>query len=198
MPTKIAGAFLAVAALTLLLWSGGLALQVRLLDRCNISCNTFADFERADPLCISDPTCVSPLYKPNRATAQNWTGLAYWRSGEQQEHPPVSKTLALPNYTVFILLLLGATIAARCIARASVRRYVLVAIYVWCFLSVTSWFIPSMNPDWPNVSYDMGSPSGWLAIGTLGLSLCLLSGVAITRTRRKHHVEQHGRVPAAP
>jgi hypothetical protein len=197
MSAKVAGAGFVVAALTVLLWSGGIAIQTRLLDRCNTSCSSFADFERADPLCIIDPTCVSPLYKPDKAAAQSWTGLAYWRSGEHQGHPPVWKALALPNYAVFMAVMLALAVAVVHFgARVRARVLAVLAIFTWCLLSVTSWFIPSMNPDWPHVSYDTGSPSGWLALAVLVFTLGLLVGATVlTQRSLKTRARRHRRDP---
>jgi hypothetical protein len=181
MSWKTAGHGLAVVALTLALWSGLFAVQAHALSTCQDSCDTFLDFERADPLCIADPTCVSPLYKVTDSKAQHWSGIAYYRLGWERDYPSASLALAMPNYIIFMLLAIA---AVALVGRRVGARYALLAIFVWSMASAISWFSPRLHPLWIDfapghaslwIDFAPGHASLWLEMGLIGLSLSLLT-----------------------
>jgi hypothetical protein len=161
----------------LILWGGLFVTQGVLLGRCQDSCDTFLDFERTDPLCIVDPTCVSPLYKVANSNAQNWSGLAYWRLGWEREYPQAAKALALPNYVIFMLLAVAATsFVVHRLTHRRLRRYALLGVFVWVTASAISWFSPSLHPLWPD--YAPGHAPLWVETCVITLSLATLAATA--------------------
>ncbi len=181
MAGKAVGVIGVIIALTIGAWYLSLALQIRLIDRCNVQCFTFSDYERVDPLCIIDPTCVSPLYNPHTLSPQPWTGLAYWGFGwGEPKHPSIATALAIPNYVLFTLLAaLTAAATSRWVKRTDLRHGILLAIFVWCILSATSWFIPAMNPGWSRASYNPGTQPLWLALTVPGMTLLVVASAAV-------------------
>ena len=154
------------AVLTFALWLAFVLVQGKLTDPCmEGSCHSFAAYERHDPFCIIDPTCVSPFYRDTLPTIPHWEGvivfdgLSGWGNGRH--------VLALPNYIAFILVGAGLVIAVvRYIRRPSVRRLALFAIYAWCTYTVMGWFAyisyvdpttPWINPE--SLAFLLGSLS---------------------------------------
>lgn len=106
--TRHAAILVATIIATLFVWLGvRLGEEYLLMPSLHGGCQGFGAYERHDPLCAIDPTCVSPVY--TGAIRPNWQGVlavgTVNLSGRGEE------SFALPNYAAFlgtgILLFLG-------------------------------------------------------------------------------------------
>jgi hypothetical protein len=126
----------------------------RLSTQCSNGCASYADYEKADPICITDPACVSPFFNfqsfdssgPQRSRPL-WVGLDWWSLDYEgwttlyHEKPlPNWQLLAPPNYLMFLLLAGSATTTVSARLSGRIRKAGLIAIFTICIVAVASWF----------------------------------------------------------
>lgn len=130
-------------------------------------CSTsFWDYETPDPLCVIDPTCVSPFYSYDPGV-RHFMGIRWWDISEDESLPTAWQALAPPNAILYfsIIVILAFTVAAEVrwdLAMLGLEAVITVA----CLKSVGSWF----------VSIDQ-LPSGHSF--AVGLEQILIYGVAV-------------------
>lgn len=184
-------AYLIAISIALIAAVGYRALQVELLSKCDDGaavCETFADYEKADPFCLTDPSCVSPFYHPYAPGVQRWAGTQWNLAGGQQP-PNDSEFFAIPNYLLFLAVAIAAVVCAiRSIQQPTWRHVVITATLVWCGSVVASWwwFVPLglLDHDESMLSLLEACSTLIVTITTLGLvsgAMARRSGVRTAR-----------------
>ncbi len=133
-------------------------------------CTTFAEFERANPLCIADPSCVAPTYRFVNHE-RRWMGTEWWDLGDAEPTPADWQALAPVNYLVFIALTVTVTAIASRRLRNRRRRFVIAALSAWCASQVLSWFLAASELGITNGDASSGSALMIEAIGLLVVTL---------------------------
>lgn len=173
-----------VICITGIVWALSLGLRERLLLPCSGAgnCTTFLDYSLHDPLCVLDPTCVSPFYRPAQASrsgyAPHWQGLV-WLSDPLLVSGNWVSMLAIPNYCLCMLLMVTASLCVMRWSRSiACRRYGLTVVSTWCILEVVGWFLiaTALTPD-KNVGQAIGT-----LLFLLLTSLTLLGAVIYINT----------------
>ena len=172
---KFLAPYLVVAIATLAAGVGFWFMQNALLATCgvsDVSCTTFTDYALHDPLCVIDPSCVSPFYHPYTSGVQRWIGMQGWNLAESQQPPDGANFLAIPNYILFMLLAITAVaIISRKAHSSRSRKLALTAVFIWCITETASWW-------WFALAGLRGHQPSHVALlqacGTIVLSLSLL------------------------
>ena len=179
--------WLRIVLLAVALWCGFWLLQAVLLAPCAASCSTVADYATHDPLCLADPTCVSPFYRPDQPGVQDWTGLRAWRLESYQLPPPSSRSLAPLNYVFFMGIMVPAVaFAARRARRSTGSNMALATLLVWAGLEIGSWFLTAA---WSDTTLNAmvlveGAITLLVSFSILGLTVYIASGRTRTRIAR--------------
>jgi hypothetical protein len=162
---------LTIVIVTMAALTGFLILEDALLKPCNSypSCQAFSAYEKRDPLCIIDPTCISPFYKtPQSGSVPHWQGVVFL--GETNSYGNGRHLLALPNYLAFMVVGISLVILTlKYLHQPRARHLTLLAIFTWCACEIIVWFgyLSSLDPTTPWVNPE--------AVATLLGSLSLLS-----------------------
>jgi hypothetical protein len=154
-------------------------------NRCAVSCSTFTDYESADPLCIIDPTCLSPFFRSTTYTVQPFTGAAYYRLGMDRDYPAPVKTFAIPNFILFLLTAIVFVVAGERLIRSASSRYLArLAIFSYCTASAIGWSAYLWSPPWE------GTPDRAVLVEISVILILALSLVAaaIHFAQRRHEI----------
>ena len=137
----------------MVVWTGLRLIGEYRLGDCDTACMTPVDYYRQDPLCIVDPTCVSPMYRPYADGVQRWVGVAGWRVDQGQLPPPGAQAFSLPNYVAFlVLMMLNVAVTRRLTRQMRCERYLLFAVGAWVLLEVGRWFF---DLTWLDQTFDL-------------------------------------------
>jgi hypothetical protein len=147
MPTLRRLSFLSVLMYVLTAAGGTVAAGVYALNsalissECAVNCASFSEYEREDPVCIVDPSCVSLLYRYDGSGERRWMGTHWWSLAEEQEAPPSWQALAPLNYLFFLLLTVSLAVAASRRLAGHGQRLVLTALTAWSATAVCAWIV---------------------------------------------------------
>jgi hypothetical protein len=131
----------ATVVLTVIMVLGFWRLDKVLVASCDMTCGSFAEYERRDPLCVVDPTCVSPLYNPARGGVQRWDGAEWYSLPLEQELPSRAQVFAPPNCLALMAFLVTLVFGVeRLGASMRWRRTFYVCVVSAVVVQVSLWF----------------------------------------------------------